>query len=309
MVATEAAERAGLELPSIPASTRTALEAVLPDFASPSNPTDMSGMFTEKEEIFKNSLQAFQTAPEFDAVVLVLTAQPPDFSLVLADRMLEVDRRGGPLVCLWIAGKMVQPAQDRLRQGGMLVFDDPDRLMRALRARAEAGAALPEAVAPAPVALPRVPRRRPRRRGRPSSTRRSRRSVRPGCRSPRRCSAGRSRRHARPQMPFGGPVVVKAAARDLLHKAAVGGVVVGVEGADAVAEAWERVTAAARAAGAAVEGAVVQRLAGERHRADRRRPPRPALRPGARVRRRWDGRRGARAGDPPHAAARRGRGR
>lgn len=262
VVATEAAERAGLELPAIPGPTRTALEAVLPDFASPSNPTDMSGMFTEKEEIFRNALHAFLSGDFADAVVLVLTAQPPDFSLVLADRMLEVAAAndGAPLVCLWIAGRMVHPAQDRLREGGVLVFDDPDRLMRVLRARAEAGAPHPRAATPRPLAVPAaLDSARAAGSALESETLAALAALGVAVAETVLCrTAGEARAAA---AAMGARVAVKAAARDLLHKAAVGGVVVGVEGADAVAEAWERVTAAARAAGASVEGAVVQGMA------------------------------------------------
>jgi acyl-CoA synthetase (NDP forming) len=260
VVATEAAERAGLELPKLPDSTRAALEAVMPDFASPSNPTDMSGMFTEREEIFRDSLQAFLTADEFDAVVLVLTAQPPDFSLVLADRMLEVAKDGAPLICLWIAGAMVHPAQDRLRRGGMLVHDDPDRLMRVLGNRAEAGRTLP---APAEVAAIAVPGSLEAARTAGAALESEALDALEAAGVPvARTVLCRTVEEARAAASaIAGPVAVKAAARDLLHKAAVGGVVVGVEGPDAVAEAFERVTAAAHAAGATVEGAVVQQLA------------------------------------------------
>jgi acetate---CoA ligase (ADP-forming) len=262
VVATEAAERAGLGLPPLPASAQAALRAVLPDFASPSNPTDMSGMFTEKEEIFRSALRAFLEGDFADAVVLVLTAQPPDFSLVLADRMLEVSamNEGAPLVCLWIAGRMVDPAIDRLRSGGMMVFDDPDRLMRVLRSRAEAGQPLPAASAVPVVAVPAwLDDARAAGSALESEALAALGSVGVPVAETVLCSTVEEARAA--ATAIGGPVVVKAAARDLLHKAAVGAVVVGVEGPDAVAAAWEQVTAAARAAGAFVEGAVVQRLA------------------------------------------------
>ena len=77
VVATEAAERAGLELPDLSTATREALVSAMPDFASPANPTDTSGMFVERAEIFRDALGAFLSADELDAVVLVLTVQPP----------------------------------------------------------------------------------------------------------------------------------------------------------------------------------------------------------------------------------------
>ena len=57
---------------------------------------------------------------------------------------------------------------------------------------------------------------------------------------------------------LGFPVVVKAAARDLPHKAAAGAVRLGVESAAGCEEAFDEVVAAARASGVTVEGAVVQ---------------------------------------------------
>ena len=93
VVATEAAERAGLELPALSETTREALVAAMPDFASPANPTDTSGMFVERAEIFRDSLGAFLAADELDAVVLVLTVQPPELALELAERMLALGRR------------------------------------------------------------------------------------------------------------------------------------------------------------------------------------------------------------------------
>ncbi len=259
VVATEAAERAGLELPALPDATRAALEAVVPDFASPANPTDMSGMFTEKETIFRDALQAFRTADTFEVIVLVLTAQPPDFSLVLADRMLEVAAEpGSPLICLWVAGAMVAPAIDRLRAGGLLVFDDPDRLMRVLRARARAGEPVRLRGAPRPFA-PSAAIDAARKAGSALESEALDLLAEAGVPVARTqlCRTAEEARAAAGD----GRVAVKAAARDLLHKAAAGAVVVGIEGAEAVTAAFERVTAAARAAGAAVEGVVVQHLA------------------------------------------------
>ena len=69
VVATEAAERNGLELPEMEPGTATALKKVIPDFASLGNPADMSGMFSERPEIFQESLRIFTEAPEFDTKI------------------------------------------------------------------------------------------------------------------------------------------------------------------------------------------------------------------------------------------------
>ena len=56
---------------------------------------------------------------------------------------------------------------------------------------------------------------------------------------------------------IGYPVVVKLAAPDVLHKSDIGGVVLGLDSADAVRAAYDQVTGAGTAAGARVEGVVV----------------------------------------------------
>jgi acyl-CoA synthetase (NDP forming) len=257
VVATEAAERAGLELPDLAAATRASLVAAMPDFASPANPTDTSGMFVERAEIFRDALGAFLSADELDAVVLVLTVQPPELADELAERMLELRTAGAPLVCLWIAGAMSAGARARLREGALPVLDDPDRCMRALALRAAAGRSLPSSrvatARPFPAALE------------PARTHGAAlehevlaavAELGAGAVATRFCASAEEAALAASELGF--PVVVKAAARDLPHKAAAGAVRLGVASAAECSAAFDEVVAAARAAGATVEGAVVQ---------------------------------------------------
>ena len=260
VVATEAAERAGLELPPLTPTTRGALAAVMPGFASPANPTDMSGMFVEREEIFGDAVRAFLAAEEIDAVVLVLTVQPPALANTLADRILELSAGGTPLVCLWVAGAMSDGARARLRAGGVFVAEDPDRCMRALAARAAAGRAIAEPderpVPPVPAALADA---RAAGAALEHEALAALAEVGVPTAETRYCATADEARAAAGEL--GGVVAVKAAARDLPHKASVGAVALSVTDPDAAAAAWERVVAAARAAGAETAGAVVQRQA------------------------------------------------
>ena len=163
VVATEAAERAGLELPELRPGTRERLAAVMPDFAALGNPADMSGMFSEKPEIFQESLRAFTEADEFGTAVMVLTVHRPEDSERLADLVLGAQTRN--LAVLWTAGEMSLPSRRRLSEAGLAVFEDAGRCMRALAARARAGAEAGEPL-PAPPAqepLATTPPPRPRR--------------------------------------------------------------------------------------------------------------------------------------------------
>lgn len=255
VVATEAAERVGLELPPLAERTRAALAAAVPDFASLANPADMSGMFTEREEIFRDALRAFLDADEFEAIVLVLTVQPTAFAGQLAERILELHRGGAPLVVLWVAGSTSADARAWLRAGGVLVSEDPDRCMRALAARTVVARA-------AAVATPGLPA--------PSELDAAQAAgaalehealaalAAAGVHVAATRFCGSSEEARRAARELGGRLAVKAAARDLPHKAAAGAVVLGVEGEDACAAAFAHVVEAARAVGAAPEGAVVQ---------------------------------------------------
>jgi acyl-CoA synthetase (NDP forming) len=255
VVAAEAAERAGLRLAGLDASTRERLGEAMPDFASSANPVDMSGMFVEDPAIFRRSLAAVCADPGLDATVLVLTVQPPELADELARIVVEAAREApAPPVVLWTAGAMSDGARGILRAAGIQVCEDPDRCMRALAARAAWGAPVPPARPPATLRLP---------------------AVSPAATEPEALAALAAAglpvvatRHVPDPSAFpealaalgSGPFAVKAVARDLPHKAAAGAVALGVPVVDAPA-AYERVVAAAHAAGAHPEGAVVQAMA------------------------------------------------
>ncbi len=239
VISTEAAERAGLELPDLRPATRERLAAVMPDFAALSNPADMSGMFSEKPEIFHESLRAFTEAEEFGTAVLVLTVHRPEDSERLADLVLGADPAN--LAVLWTAGEMSRPSRLRLSEAGLAVFEDAARCMRALAARAVVGAARPEEPASAALAL-ELPAER-------TATEAETLALLGSCGVPTArtllCGSADDARAAAAELGAG-PLVVKASARDLLHKSDAGAVVVGVSGPDEAAAAHERVVEAAR---------------------------------------------------------------
>lgn len=251
VVATEAAERAGLELPALSDQTHERLREVVPGFAALGNPADMSGMFSEEPAIFRESLRAFTEAPEFDTAILVLTVHPPQASEHLADLLLEARAPG--LGVLWTAGSMSAPARRRLAEAGMAVFGDAERCMRALRARVPgpvAGGPLAEPVAfDSPVTLPATE----------AETLAALRSC--GVHVARTFACAEPGQAGDAAERLGGPVAVKASARDLLHKSDAAAVILGVVGREAAEAAHRNVVEAAIAAGAHPEGSVVQEMA------------------------------------------------
>ena len=155
---------------------------------------------------------------------------------------------------------MSEPARQRLRAAGVLVVDDPDRCMRMLAARAAAGRAV---AGPGDEPVPPVPHALDDARGAQAALEHEAlealAEVGVAVAETRFCASADEARAAAAEI--GATVAVKAAARDLPHKGDAGAVVLGVVGPASCAEAYERVVAAARAAGASPVGAVVQRQA------------------------------------------------
>ena len=93
---------------------------------------------------------------------------------------------------------------------------------------------------------------------------------------------------------LGGTVALKAIAPGLLHKSDVGGVVLDLEGPDAVSAAAEQIRRSVASAGYELDGSDRPADGAERRRADRRRRSRSELRSGGGLRCRRYGRRAAR---------------
>jgi acyl-CoA synthetase (NDP forming) len=257
VVAAESAERAGLELPGPAPATRERLAAAAPDFAAISNPADMSGMFSEREEIFTESLAALSAAEEFDQLMLVLTVHPPDISQRLAELVLRgVQATSTPLAILWMAGGMSAPSIAWLREQGLAVYDDAERCGRALAARAFLGRSADAAESPE---LPPLPAPGP---FTDTLLESEAMELLAGADVPVPVTLLTTdpESAATAAESIAGPVAVKAAARDLLHRSDAGAVVLGVSSGAEAAAAHTRVVEAARAVGATPEGSVVQQM-------------------------------------------------
>jgi len=258
VLATQAAERAGIELPKPMPETHERLARILPDYASSGNPGDMSGAFNEHPEIFRDSIAAYCDDPQYDAVVVILTVQPPPVAERLALNLIEFARsRTRPPAVLWIAGEMSAAARSRLREAGLAVFEDADRCMRALAARACKNP-LEQLRASSPGTninlgnLENLPA------GQVSDDEALELLARCGIPVPpmHKCATTDDARGALREL---GRVAVKAVG--LAHKASAGGLVLDITTDDEIAQAHTRVAEAAARAGGEPAYTIVQQLA------------------------------------------------
>ncbi|MGH2661587.1 MAG: acetate--CoA ligase family protein [Actinomycetota bacterium] len=261
----EAAEVAGLELPAPLAATQERLRGLLPGFANPTNPLDVTGQAVFEPDMFRAALSA--VVEDERVGVVVVDAAPPrrDGDLNWSEPVLEharnlqgdsgvafvsvlmsplaysktavafVDRAGIPFLQghrpAAAAIRALLDWQERRPRGSTRAHHGRSRAMRLVRGRTgplnevEAGRLL-EAYG-----IPRPPER--------------------VVTSPEQA--------AKAAEALGSPVAVKAVAGSLTHKARVGAVRL-VVNADDVRDAADQVLAAARSAGVRSPGLLVQRM-------------------------------------------------
>lgn len=129
----DAAIDAGLQMPAPSPALRHALGAVLPRYASLGNPIDMTANVVFDPRVMSECVLTIAQSGEYDAVLLCVNLiwRQGD---ALADAMLAARETAAPMLAVaWIAGP-ASPVQ-RLAHGGVPVFGDPLRCVRAVAAR------------------------------------------------------------------------------------------------------------------------------------------------------------------------------
>ena len=228
------AERHGVSLPPPGPDLAAQLDPLL-DHGVANNPLDMGGIIGGPGR-FAEVVDLLAGSGDYDMVLAVSTAHPPAHTDERVSALLGLDSPT-PLLHLWMAGDQAGHGLHRLRSATRPVTEEPRAAIRALAGLARLTLISPtQDLAPLDMAfedwgLPLVE-------GELAADAREAVEV-----------AGR----------LGYPVVVKVSSPDLVHKTELGGVRLGLESAESVADAFEEVVAAARATGLAVGGARVER--------------------------------------------------
>jgi acyl-CoA synthetase (NDP forming) len=268
----DACAAAGLHVEPIARRTQRALAGRLPAEAAVANPVDMIASASAAD--YRHAIETVADDPSVDAIVAIfippLVTQAPDVADALRAASGHTKHLGKPLAAVWMAqddaARAALAADD-----GVPAYATPEEAVRALahaagyagwrRAGVEPDRALDGVDADAAAAIVAealaggggwlVPER----------TAALLRSY--GIPQVEARIAGSPTGAGRCAAELGGPVAVKAIAPGLVHKADVGGVRLGLEGASAAARAAREISATVRAAGHATAGFVVQAMAPE----------------------------------------------
>jgi len=127
----------GLEVPELSAMVQDELRPLLPPFASPSNPVDITPVWSRFAELYPLLVDRLARSGEVDAVVPVLLHRSASDERVAAGVLNAVARLRAdgvlvPVYVCWVAPRASRPNADLLQSGGVPCFEWPERTARAL---------------------------------------------------------------------------------------------------------------------------------------------------------------------------------
>ena len=136
----------GLEIPELSATLQNELRSMLPPYASPRNPVDITPVWSRFAELYPVLVERLARSGEVDAVVPVLlqrSAADQRVAVGVRDVVarLRADHMPVPVYVCWVAPRTSRPNADLLQQAGVPCFEWPERTARALGHAARYGAA------------------------------------------------------------------------------------------------------------------------------------------------------------------------
>jgi acyl-CoA synthetase (NDP forming) len=234
----DACEALGVELPALGDDDSPALRAALPPFVAVANPLDLTAQGLVDPELYYRTLSALFDDARFSCIVVGLIQTDPVTCAIKMPPVLRAVQNLRPrkaVICAGLdEGAAVPPEYiARMRELGMPYFPSTERALRALARLGHAAAQDHEEIAFVPVMADLPPQR----------------GVVPEYRA-KRVLAPLGIPFARGELAtgidaaltvaerIGYPVALKVQAAELSHKSDVGGVILGVDGPQALRAAW-----------------------------------------------------------------------
>ncbi len=271
ILATDALERAGLQLARVEAATIQALDTFLPDAASAANPVDVLG--DARADRYRFALEKVIEDPNVDAVLLILTPQAMTEIEATAQALVDVARRVEiPVVGCFMGEARVAVGTQLLEANNLPNYPYPERAAKLFRAMSRYRQFQQEQL---PVyehfdvdqdAVEQV-FQQTLSEGRVTIGDAEARAILTayGLRIPESELAETPEQAVEIAGKIGYPVVLKVASPDILHKTDVGGVKVGLESPADVRDAFDLITYRAQRylPEARLWGCLVQRMVPE----------------------------------------------
>lgn len=260
VLASDAAERAGLSVPALQPATEAKLTEILPAFASPRNPVDITAALLSNSGLFGEALPVAGSDPNVDMflVGLPVTGQGYDFPRFARDTGAFLKASGKPT-----AVANIQPhVRAVFREEGVPAFDSEDDAIAAMAQLALHHRLMRDA-SPAPFARPARPADGPR------SVRDENQSLglleEVGIATPRRAMCRSVNEAVALLADAPGGIALKACSAAIPHKSDHGLVRIGLRDAEAVQQAWDEIRTALDRIGHPEAGMLASDMISARH--------------------------------------------
>ncbi|MBN3781023.1 acetate--CoA ligase family protein [Burkholderia sp. Ac-20345] len=255
-------EELSVELPAINDDNAPALRAAMPSFVAVANPVDLTAQGLVDPELYYRALSALFDDARFSAVVVGLIQTDPVTCAIKMPPVLRAVRElrpQKPVICAGLDEGAVVPAEyiESMHELGIPYFPSTERALRAVARLSELGTRDFAEVACEPVAAD-VPRQ-----GGVVAEYRAKKILAPlGIPFARGELATNFDAALTVAQQIGYPVALKVQAAELSHKSDIGGVILGVDGDEALQSAWAQLDDNVRrnAPAAALDGVLIEAM-------------------------------------------------
>lgn len=253
---TDAAQAVGLEIPDFPPATKAELRAILPDFAQPQNPIDLTAQIVSDRSMLRRALKAAVGSGIFDGL-LIFVGGMSGIAGELAEALTEIVRPWGrPCAVVWQAATDEAIAQ--VTAAGLPVYPEIPPAAAAMAAALRIADGWENGSIPAEDPPPR-----------PAgpvvhlTEHQAKTMLAEGCglACPRGVLLTTEEGAAARLAHLRAPLVAKLQSPQMLHKSGEGGIVLRLPDAAAAAAAAGRLLALAAQRGLAAEGVLVEEMA------------------------------------------------
>ena len=136
VLATDEAERSGLELPEPSKELKKKISRVMPSYGILHNPIDLTG--DANAERYRVVIEECLRSKEFDGVIAITLFQVPTLEEEVTDYIIQLNKKyKKPILACAAGGKFSQELSEKLVSGGVPVYPTPERAVRAMKALVE----------------------------------------------------------------------------------------------------------------------------------------------------------------------------
>ncbi len=129
-------ERFGLSVPELPEKTQARIAPLIPTYASPRNPVDVTPAWAQFPTMYAGSIEALYDCNEVDIIIPILlqrSALMRENVEAVRDAVLRCQRERGiakPTYVCWVVGREGDENQAILQDAGIPVYEWPERTAR-----------------------------------------------------------------------------------------------------------------------------------------------------------------------------------